>query len=769
MERHVKRVPLHFLFVLVWFLFTLSVKSMSMKRSSYIIHMNGSHMPKAFSTPHNWYVSMINNSLQFASPTLLDNHKPQPSLLYTYNNVLHGFSDVLTLDELEALKKYPGFISAYIDTTITLETTHTPSFLSLDVSNGIWNVSNYGKDIIIGILDTGVWPESPSFNDKGISAGVLSKWNGSCEGGEDFNSSMCNGKIIGVRYFNKGMKGFIDPSKIISKDSARDDIGHGTQVASIAAGNYVDEVSYFGYAKGTAVGIAPHARLAIYKVSWNEVSRTSDTVSGLRQAIDDGVDVINISFATKVTLPLYEDAIAAASFSAMEKGIVVVAAAGNKGPNDDTVSNGIPWVLTVTASTIDRWFAGSLIFGNGETISGWSMFPGETILQNLSLVYKRATLSSCTSLELYNVKDKIIMCDSGNFTDQIDSIAKSNASGAIIVSDIAILRQNQDIRRFPCPCVVISSKEARVVMSYINMENNDSPMVTMNFKQTFTKTKPAPTVAYYASRGPSLSFPYNLKPDIMAPGSWVLAAWVPNIPVTHTGFKTNLYSSYIINSGTSLACPHVAGVVALLKAAHPNWSTTAIISAIITSADKFDNTFSPIQDYNSHFASPFDMGAGHINPNKALNPGLVYDATPQDFVNLLCSKFSEEQVFTITTRNCSNPSPDFNYPSFLSFYSDRKASFVHTFQRTVTNVGEGAATYEAKVVPVPLYTIVEVSPMTLVFQKKYEQRSYNVTITYKGMLRDQEFTYGELVWVDKTRKYKVSSPIVVHPRVEGVF
>jgi subtilisin family serine protease len=265
---------------------------------------------------------------------------------------------------------------------------------------------------------------------------------------------------------------------------------------------------------------------------------------------------------------LYEDLFAIASFSAMEKGVVVVAAAGNNGPEPYIISNGSPWVLTVTAGTIDRCFAGSLIFGNGETISGWSLFPGDTVLRNLPLVYKKATLSSCTSLELYDVKDKIIMCDSGNFSNQIDSIAKSNASGAIIVSDHARVRERRDVRHFPCPCIVISSKQAEVLLFY--MENAASLNVTMNFKQTFVKTKPAPTVAYYTSRGPSLSFPDILKPDIMAPGSCVLVAWVPNIAVTHTGFKTNLYSSYIINSGTSLVCPHVAGVVALLKAAHPN-------------------------------------------------------------------------------------------------------------------------------------------------------------------------------------------------------
>lgn len=299
-----------------------------------------------------------------------------PSLLYTYDNVLHGFSVVLTLDELEALKKSLGFISAYTDTIATLETTHTPNFLSLNATNGLWNASNYGKDIIIGIIDSGVWLESPSFNDHCMSPEVPAKWKGLCEGGQDFNSSMCNSKIKRATYFNKCMKENTDNHLIISKE---DDVGHGTHVASIVAGNYVDEVSYFGYARGTAAGVAPHARLAIYKASWNEGTFSSDVYAALEQAITDGVDVINLSLGFEPT-PLYEDVVARASFSAVEKGIVVVAAARNSGPGLETLSNAIPWVLTVTSSTIDQWFSGSLILGNGETIIGWSMFLGDDTL-----------------------------------------------------------------------------------------------------------------------------------------------------------------------------------------------------------------------------------------------------------------------------------------------------------------------------------------------------------------------------------------------------
>jgi hypothetical protein len=182
------------------------------------------------------------------------------------------------------LRRYPGFVSAYnVKTSATIDTTHTPEYISLNPFADLWPTSSYGKDVIIGVLDSGLWPESLSFRDYGMTsavAGVLgrpSKWKGSCEGGQKFNASMCNAKLIGIRFFNNGVKA--STSKQVM-DSARDTLGHGTYVSSIAAGNYVSGVSYFGYADGTAKGVAPHARLAMYKVIWEEGIDPSDVTVG---------------------------------------------------------------------------------------------------------------------------------------------------------------------------------------------------------------------------------------------------------------------------------------------------------------------------------------------------------------------------------------------------------------------------------------------------------------------------------------------------------
>ncbi|XP_071916148.1 subtilisin-like protease SBT3 [Coffea arabica] len=184
-------------------------------------------------------------------------------------------------------------------------------------------------------------------------------------------------------------------------------------------------------------------------------------------------------------------------------------------------------------------------------------------------------------------------------------------------------------------------------------------------------------------------------------------AWIPDGSVSNIGFKIGLSNSDDFNliSGTSMACPHGAGIAALLKCAHPDWSPAAIRSAMVTTANPLDNTGNPIRQINGFtnpIASPLSMGAGQVNPNSALDPGLIYDATAQDYIELLCSiNYTRKQIRTITrsSYNCSKASSELNYPSFVSLYTYGTNASTQKFERIVTNVGDGAATYKAKVTP----------------------------------------------------------------------
>ncbi|XP_047952256.1 subtilisin-like protease SBT3 [Salvia hispanica] len=737
----------------------------SSKRSTYIIHMDKPSMPKAFSTHHYWYSSLLKSATS-----------AEAKLIYTYDHAFHGFSAVMSIDELQALKKSEGFVSASVSKAVTPDTTHSVNFLGLSTATGLWPASHYGKDVIIGIIDGGIWPESPSFNDDGMTE-IPTGWKGLCQQGPDFNSSLCNKKLIGARFFDAASRAE-DPERFFI--SARDTDGHGTHVASIAAGNFVNNVSYFGYAPGTARGVAPRARIAAYKTGSND----ADTLACIDQAVADGVHIISISLRYEAAT-LFDNPIATATFGAREKGIVVCKSAGNTGYSIATIINGIPWEIVVASGTIDRWFAGTITLGNGKTITGFTMFPARASVINLPLIYNQ-TLSVCNSSEALSQSNlrRIIVCsvsdDDQTITEGTESffftmhyLIGSNVAAAVIISeDTSLLRSTY----FPFPGTVISREQAVELIEYAT--TSASPTATIDFQQTIIgpnlpRGVPAPALSGSSSRGPSQTYQEILKPDIMAPGVLILGAYSPIGPGSQVGDKFFLSTDYALVSGTSMAAPHISGVAALLKAAHPEWSPAAIQSAMMTTANHLDATKQPIKQAGFNppsDASPLGIGSGQVDPNRALDPGLVYDHTAQDLADLVCSmNFSREQIRAIirSSYNCSRPSPDLNYPSFIALYNfdQRGVTLTRRFKRTVTNVGSGAATYRMKLEK-PENTTVTVSRRTLVFKKKYEKQRYSLSIRYTGDI-ETGVRHGSLTWIEETGKYVVRSPIVISGGVDN--
>ncbi|XP_038703610.1 subtilisin-like protease SBT3 [Tripterygium wilfordii] len=745
-------VPLYFL---CFALLAISQSTLALSEN-YIIHMDSSAMPKTFSDKHSWYLS----TLATISETTTTDESPSSSKhIYTYTHVMNGFSASLTPSQLEALKGTPGYILAIKDLPVKKDTTHTNEFLGLNPKFGAWPASKYGRDIIIGVVDTGVWPESKSYNDEGMSE-IPVRWKGTCESDPQFDSSMCNKKLIGAHYFNKGLIAQLPKNVTISMNSTRDSEGHGTHTSSTAAGNYVKDASYYNYAPGTAVGVAPRAHVAMYKALWEYGSFTSDVIAAIDQAISDGVDVLSMSFG-RDGVPLYDDAIALATFAAIEKGIFVSTSAGNEGPYIATLHNGIPWVLTVAAGTIDREFRGVLGLGNGLKVLGSALHTGDYKSTQNPLVF----MDECKdSIELNKTGDKFVVCEDKNETlyDQIHNVRKANVTGGIFLSN------STDVKFFiktSFPAIFMRLEDGETIKDYI--KTNKEPKASLEFGITNLGTKPQPSVTDYSSRGPSQSCPFVLKPDIMAPGDMVLAAWPSNIPVS-IGMSKRYFNNFNILSGTSMACPHAAGVGALLKSVHPEWSPAAIRSAMMTTADVTDNTQRPIADSGDDFktASPIAMGAGQVNPNKALDPGLIYDVGVNDYVNLLCGMgFTAKQIRAITrssATNCSAPSLDLNYPSFIAFFNvnDTKSdtTIVQEFKRTVTNVGEGMSIYIAKV-PTLDGLKVSVTPDKLVFKEKYEKQSYKLSIEGPKLMK-QEQVFGFLSWEEVGGKHVVKSPVV---------
>ncbi|KAL5984670.1 hypothetical protein ACLOJK_041291 [Asimina triloba] len=386
----------------MYIVFSFVLNHADAERLSYIVHMDKSSKPSPFDTHHTWYTSLISSLSQ--GDSLAASH------LYTYNHVMDGFSAVLSPAQLEKLESMPGHLASYPETYGQLQTTHSPQFLGLNRNTGLWPASHFGDDMIIGIIDTGVWPESEMFNDKGMPP-VPKRWRGTCESGGQFNSSNCNRKLIGARSFSKG----INVSKVDDYDSARDFYGHGTHTASTAAGSPAPGADYFGYAKGTAVGVAPMARIAVYKALFlNSTLKaaSNDVLAAMDQAIADGVDLMSLSLGFP-QVPYHKDSIALGAFAAMEKGIFVSCAAGNSGPDSYSIYNGVPWITTVGGGTIDRDYRALIKLGDGATtMQGKSIYPGDIHVSGVPLYYGHgnARKRNCTELDTKEVAGKIVFC-----------------------------------------------------------------------------------------------------------------------------------------------------------------------------------------------------------------------------------------------------------------------------------------------------------------------------------------------------------------------
>ncbi|KAK3200170.1 hypothetical protein Dsin_023585 [Dipteronia sinensis] len=685
------------------------------------------------------------------------------SIFYSYNRFINGFAAVLEEEEAAEISKHPDVISVFLNKGRQLHTTRSWRFLGLEGDNDVpldsaWKKARFGENTIIGNLDTGVWPESESFSDEGLGP-VPSRWQGVCQSDVKDNVT-CNRKLIGARYFNKG---YIEYARSVSSNftvgynvsTARDLEGHGSHTLSTAGGNFVAKASVFGNGKGTAKGGSPKARVAAYKVCWPPINGNecfdSDIMAGFEAAISDGVDVLSVSLGGSPS-QFFIDGIAIGSFHAVKNGIVVVASAGNSGPIPETVSNIAPWIFTVGASTMDREFTSYIGLGNRKHIkvliilsSNFTQFFGFLIDLNMLLI-----LCKPGTFDPVKVKGKILVCLRGENgrVEKGSLAAKAGAVGMILANNKESGNEILADAHF-LPASHINFTDGLSVFAYIN--STKTPGAYMTRVKTDLNTEPSPVMASFSSRGPNVIEPSILKPDITAPGVDVIAAY--SEAVGPTGEESdNRRLPFYIASGTSMSCPHVSGIVGLLKTLHPDWSPSAIKSAIMTTARIRAGSSGPMLDSNNMKATPFAYGAGHVRPNRAVDPGLVYDMTTDDYLNFLCAKGYDENIirklFLGKPYLCpkSFKLADFNYPTIT--VPNLNGSV--TVTRRVKNVGSPGS-YNVRV-KAPGRVSVTVEPKCLKFTKVGEEKTFKVTLKPMSSLKLGKYIFGDLTCKEKAKE-----------------
>ncbi|CAI9087886.1 OLC1v1022075C1 [Oldenlandia corymbosa var. corymbosa] len=711
------------------------------------------------------------------------------SLIYSYKHSINGFAAKLSPEEAQKLSENDEVVSVLPSKQYSVHTTRSWEFVGIERSPGLEGKvdkdelivkARYGKDVIAGVLDSGVWPESESFSDEGMGP-IPKRWKGACATGDNFK---CNKKIIGARFYIKGYESYYGPlNRTLDSYSPRDVDGHGSHTASTVAGRRVPNVaSAGGFARGTASGGAPHARLAIYKVCWaipgqeksdGNTCFAEDMLAGIDDAINDGIDVLSASIGAHEPYEYYYDFIAIGALHAIKKNIVVSCSAGNDGPKASTLSNPAPWILTVGASSMDRTFVADIHLGNGKKVKGQTitayklenkMYPLVRAAQVAHSNVAKNMTDQCLpgSLDPKKARGKIVMCLRGAGL-RVGKGQEAKRAGAVgfILGNSKANGEELSVDAHVLPANAVGYKNAMRILKYIDSTKN--PKAYIGLAKTVYKDVTAPFMAAFSSRGPSVISPDILKPDITAPGLNVLAAWSGGASPTKLS-TDHRRVKYNVLSGTSMSCPHVSGAAVLLKAIHPDWSSAAIRSAIMTTAALTNNKGHPITDASGNEADPFQFGAGHFRPTKAADPGLIYDASYEDYALYVCNFNNSKKVVPHFHCPKKPPSPgNLNYPSVAV----PKLKGTVVIKRTVTNVGSSTSNsiYFATAKP-PVGISVKISPPILIFKHLGEKKSFTITFRAEpelevGKIPKGEYLFGHYSWNDANNVYDVRSPIAV--------
>ncbi|MBM7488884.1 hypothetical protein JOD64_000106 [Micromonospora luteifusca] len=579
-----------------------------------------------------------------------------------------------------------------------------------------------GAGTVIGVLDTGIWPESASFAKKMPAPAT---WHGTCQTGVAFVAEHCNGKIVGARYFADTWLaggGSVPEGEVLSP---RDMAGHGTHTASTAAGLPVSDVTIDGRRFDPVSGVAPDAQIAVYKVLWGGMGFDADIIAGIDAAVADGVQVLNFSIGSDLGDWEANTPIGVAFLNATLAGVFVAASAGNTGIVSGAISNAAPWVTTVGAAvtnldeaTVKLGDGTNLIGGSLDALPGGDSRPmvfGEQAgSPDLGAVYCEPG-----SLDPAKIKGKVVACALSNTFNSAAEIKAKGGAAMLVFDPVGNYRINS-IYNFPV-VYLPTEKQAGTLFNYLMRHPTDAK-VSLRTGGDGSSVPGVPSVADFSSTGPDKVTLGVFKPDLVAPGADIIAA------VSPAGNFGRQYDAY---SGTSMASPYVAGAAAVLRATHPNWSPGSVASALRTTATDTVGT-----------SSPLEQGSGFINLAGAKDPGLVIEPTAAELL-----AFSE---------TAAPDGKELNLPAIsLREYDGTRPV---TITRTLTNVGKARETYRSSVSGLAGMKVT-VSPESVTLEPG---RSAKVTITLRrGSAPWDRYVTGSIGWRGKAHSARI--PVAARP------
>lgn len=618
-------------------------------------HALGTKRLDARSADSQRYLAYLDNRAQ-AFAARLNAAVPNAKVTHRYRAAFNGMALRLPASRISALAALPGVAEVYEDALLQPLTDTSPAFIG---APALWNAmggqASAGEGVIVGVLDTGIWPEHPSLSDPDPGGKPYAPPGGParpCQfsvGANPGPAFVCNNKLIGARRFMATYDAVVGllPGEFTS---ARDDNGHGSHTATTAAGNRQVSASMYGRSFGTVSGIAPRARVMAYKVCGDQGCFSSDSVAAVDAAIVDGVDVINFSISGGADP--YSDAVSLAFLDAYNAGVFVAASAGNSGPAPNTVDHREPWTATVAASTTSRQFESvlTLASSNGAslTLRGASVTPG---VASPTPVFVPAVDVLCQGpFAPGSLSGKVVVCRRG-VNARVDKSYQVSLGGAVgmILYNPSLQGLATDSHFVPSVQLEVDAGNALTAFLAAN------PNVSARMTDGAAAPAQGDVMAVFSSRGGTALSLGIAKPDVTAPGVQILAADTPQAATVEGGIPGQLFQAI---QGTSMSSPHVAGAAALLVAQHPTWTPGQVKSALMTTATPL-----VVKEDGATVADPFDMGSGRIDLSKAGDPGLLFDETGANYVALQSSLWTANY-------------PSLYVPAFLGAI---------TVQRTVLN------------------------------------------------------------------------------------